>query len=97
MRVKPTKKAAGTGLTLHFCRKEFAAMATSYQPSLHLPPLPETEHLPESDGKPMAETDVHRSQMIGLLECLGEYYRSDPNVYVTGNILLYLGALLTWH
>lgn len=37
----------------------------------------------------MAETDVHRSQMIGLLECLGEYYRSDPNVYVTGNILLY--------
>jgi len=27
--------------------------------------------------------------MIGLLECLGEYYRSDPNVYVTGNILLY--------
>lgn len=27
--------------------------------------------------------------MIGLLECLEEYYRSDPNVYVTGNILLY--------
>lgn len=64
-------------------------MATSYEPSFHPPPSPETEHLPESDGKPMAETDVHRSQMIGLLECLGEYYRSDPNVYVTGNILLY--------
>ena len=27
--------------------------------------------------------------MIGLLECLEEYYRTDPNVYVTGNILLY--------
>ncbi len=52
-------------------------------------PSPETEHLPESDGKPMAETDVHRRQMIGLLECLEEYYRADPNVYVTGNILLY--------
>lgn len=37
----------------------------------------------------MAETDVHRTQMIGLLDCLEEYYRSDPNVYVTGNILLY--------
>ena len=51
--------------------------------------LPELEHLPESDGKPMAETDVHRTQMIGLLDCLEEYYRADPNVYVTGNILMY--------
>jgi Uma2 family endonuclease len=64
-------------------------MAISHGPSIQSSSLPETEHLPESDGKPMAETDVHRSQMIGLLECLGEYYRSDPNVYVTGNILLY--------
>ena len=52
-------------------------------------PLPETEYLPESDGKPMAETDVHRSQMIELLNCLEEYYRTDPRVYVTGNIFLY--------
>lgn len=57
----------------------------SLRPSLS----PETEHLPESDGQPMAETDTHRAQMIELLECLEEYYRADPNVYVTGNILLY--------
>jgi len=54
-------------------------------------PLPPhtAEHLPESDGKPMAETDVHRNQMIDLLDCLKEYFRSDPHVYVTGNIFLY--------
>jgi Uma2 family endonuclease len=37
----------------------------------------------------MAETDVHRKQMINVLECLEERYRSDPDVYVTGNIFLY--------
>ena len=51
--------------------------------------VPETGYLPESDGKPMAETDVHRSQMVELLDCLEEYYRADPRVYVTGNIFLY--------
>ena len=64
-------------------------MATFTDPSFSRSASPETEHLPESDGKPMAETDVHRAQMIGLLDCLEEYYRSEPNIYVTGNILLY--------
>ena len=54
-----------------------------------LSPAPETEYLPESDGTPMAETDVHRNQMIDLLDCLEEYYHADPRVYVTGNIFLY--------
>ncbi|MGH7492664.1 MAG: Uma2 family endonuclease [bacterium] len=48
-----------------------------------------SDHLPESDGKPMAETDVHRRQMIDLLDCLEEHFRQDPKVYVTGNIFLY--------
>lgn len=47
------------------------------------------DYLPESDGEPMAETDVHRKQMIGLLDALDDYFRSDPDVYVTGNIFLY--------
>lgn len=48
------------------------------------------DYLPESDGEPMAETDVHRKQMIALLEGLESYYRDGPNIYVTGNIFLYL-------
>ena len=47
------------------------------------------EHLPESDGKPMAESDVHRDQMIDLIDALKEYFRDDPKVYVTGNIFVY--------
>mgnify|MGYP000104915002 CR=1 FL=1 len=41
---------------------------------------------PESDGKPMAETDIHRNllfQLIGALETV------FPESYVSGNICLY--------
>jgi Uma2 family endonuclease len=45
---------------------------------------------PERDGKPMAETDVHRDLMTHfLIEPLRERYRLEPNVYVSGNLLLY--------
>lgn len=47
------------------------------------------EYLPESDGKPMAETDVHRDLMIALLHALKEYFREAPQVYVSGNIFIY--------
>ncbi len=46
-------------------------------------------YYPESDGKPMAETDVHRSLIIALIEALSIYFQHDPEVYVSGNILLY--------
>ena len=46
-------------------------------------------YYPESDGQPMAETDVHRDQMTDLILTLRQYYRSDANVYVSGNLLLY--------
>lgn len=45
--------------------------------------------LPESDGKPMAETDTHRTLMIDLLTALDEHFQSDPQVYISGNIFLY--------
>ena len=43
---------------------------------------------PESDGKPMAETDVHRDGMVRLIELLKERYRGE-RVYVSGNLLIY--------
>lgn len=46
-------------------------------------------YYPESDGKPMAETDVHRDLMIDLIEALKVHFQDDPEVYVSGNILLY--------
>jgi len=44
---------------------------------------------PTSDGKPMAETDLHRQDMVDLIETLQDYFAHDPQVYVTGNLLLY--------
>jgi Uma2 family endonuclease len=44
---------------------------------------------PESDGKPMAETDIHIDQIIDLRKALQAYYRDNPMVYVSGNIFIY--------
>ncbi len=44
---------------------------------------------PESDGKPMAETDIHAELLINLRVSLDNYFRDDPNVYVSGNLLVY--------
>ena len=43
---------------------------------------------PESDGKPMAETDVHRDWMVCIIERLKWRYRRK-RVYVSGNLLIY--------
>ncbi|MBM3234907.1 Uma2 family endonuclease [Candidatus Poribacteria bacterium] len=44
---------------------------------------------PESDGKPMAETDAHIDQIIDLRKALQAYYRDNPMVYISGNIFIY--------
>jgi Uma2 family endonuclease len=46
-------------------------------------------HYPESDGKPMAETDVHREQMNYLIENLKVHFQTRTDVYVSGNIMFY--------
>ncbi len=44
---------------------------------------------PESDGKPMAETDIHRDLMIDFILMLKDYFKNANDVYVSGNLLLY--------
>jgi Uma2 family endonuclease len=44
---------------------------------------------PESDGKPMGETDKHRKLMNVLIETLDLYFAEDPEVYVSGNLMCY--------
>jgi Uma2 family endonuclease len=39
------------------------------------------------DGKPMAETDLHRQIMVEVIETLEDLFASDPMVYVSGNLL----------
>jgi Uma2 family endonuclease len=44
---------------------------------------------PTSDGRPMAETDHHRLLMTDLIETLTDHFADRPNVYVSGNLLLF--------
>lgn len=53
-------------------------------------PAPREIEYPESDGEPMAESDVHREQMSdALIYPLKQYFCDNPDVYVSGNLLLY--------
>jgi Uma2 family endonuclease len=56
--------------------------------AIPLPREPEIEY-PESDGKPMAESDIHREVMMHVIEGLQDHFLAEPEVYVTGNLLLY--------
>ena len=44
---------------------------------------------PESDGKPMAETEYHRDIMIDFIQMLKHYFRNTNDVHVSGNLLMY--------
>lgn len=44
---------------------------------------------PSSDGKPMAESDLHRDMMLDLIEALRRHFSGPRSVYVSGNLLLY--------
>lgn len=44
---------------------------------------------PTSDGRPMAETDYHRELMFDLIHTLQARYAARPDVYVSGNLLVF--------
>jgi Uma2 family endonuclease len=56
---------------------------------LRLPLKSREVEYPSSDGKPMAETDLHRDEMVYVIEALKRHFLGAPDVYVSGNILLY--------
>lgn len=43
---------------------------------------------PESDGKPMAETEIHRDLMIHFIQTLQDYFINE-DVCVSGNMFMY--------
>ena len=64
-------------------------MAQQISPKIRSLPTERTVIYPETDGKPMAETDIHRKLMTDFIEMLSNHFRSRPDVYVSGNLLLY--------
>jgi Uma2 family endonuclease len=52
-------------------------------------PLQRDVYYPESDGEPMAETEIHLDVTIDLIQGLRRRYRDDAGVYVVGDMFLY--------
>ena len=44
---------------------------------------------PEEDGQPMAVSDLHRRILIRTLLVLEEHFKQAPEVYISGDILMY--------
>ncbi len=44
---------------------------------------------PTSDGRPMAETDLHRTLMLDLIETLKLRFETESQTYVSGNLLIF--------
>jgi Uma2 family endonuclease len=57
--------------------------------SAAIPQPARTNSYPTTDGRPMAETDRHRKLMIELQLALERWFRDQPDVYVSGNLLLF--------
>ncbi len=47
-----------------------------------------TVRYPESDGRPMGESDLHRDEMVREINALQLHF-AGQKVYVSGNILVY--------
>ena len=58
---------------------------------IHIPyaPTESADLYPDSDGKPMAVSDLHRRILIRTLQVLDTYFAKNPAAYVSGDILMY--------
>ncbi|HKI00934.1 MAG TPA: Uma2 family endonuclease [Thermoanaerobaculia bacterium] len=52
-------------------------------------PFRQDVYYPESDGKPMGETEIHIREIMYLFQALSEYLRNVSEVYVGADMLLY--------
>ena len=52
-------------------------------------PAEDVELYPDSDGKPMAVSDLHRRILTRTIEVLDTYFHDRPEVYVSGDIMMY--------
>ena len=64
---------------------------TTYKKHDQIPAVPTDEGVfyPESDGKPMAVSDLHRAILMRTLQTLAAHFAHDASVYVSGDILMY--------
>ena len=57
---------------------------------MHAIPLRQDDvFYPESDGQPMGETELHRDEIVYLIEAFKERFEEETDVYVGGDLFLY--------
>ena len=63
----------------------------TYKNGHNLPyaPTDAVDIYPDTDGQPMAASDLHLEILIWLLQALRAYFSERPEVYVSGDILTY--------
>ncbi len=49
----------------------------------------DSELYPETDGKPMAASDIHRDRLTRTIDTLSAHFADQPAVYVSGDIMMY--------
>jgi Uma2 family endonuclease len=52
-------------------------------------PLEEEVYYPESDGEPVAESELHLEELIYVWQGLKDRYEEEPDVFVGANLFLY--------
>ena len=52
-------------------------------------PTQESRLYPETDGQPMAASDDHRRVLTRILRVLEAFFKDNPEVYVSGDLLMY--------
>ncbi len=64
---------------------------TTYLKGLDIPyaQTDDSDLYPDTDGKPMAVSDLHRQILIRTLQVLDAHFEEKPEVYVSGDILMY--------
>lgn len=64
---------------------------TTYIKENRIPATPTDASIfyPETDGEPMAVSDLHRRILTRLLQVLDAHFAQKPEVYVSGDILMY--------
>ncbi|RKU17028.1 hypothetical protein C6501_04770 [Candidatus Poribacteria bacterium] len=64
---------------------------TTYQKGLDIPyaQTDDSDIYPDTDGKPMAVSDLHRRILMRTLQILDTHFEEKPEVYVSGDILMY--------
>ena len=62
-----------------------------YQKERKIPYAPTEENrlYPDTDGEPMAASDLHRQRLMWTLQTLETHFTAHPEVYISGDILMY--------